>query len=154
MIDLLSFSNYWRSMKDRIPSLQSVHIIANEAQLKDILLLPSNTFPTLLVSIPSSSPINLDSDNIVEINSSILFVLTKVAASDRTSDSIITQLSALQIIVSDIKRFMVDDYVDSRSLGHHIMNRLVINSFSQDPEYNYLGCDGWSMAFKFSSVGY
>lgn len=63
-------------------------------------------------------------------------------------------MDLMQGIMKDIKDFMLNDKVSCESAYHELMSRLNEKSFHQDPEYNYLGCDGWSLSFKFGSMGY
>jgi hypothetical protein len=154
MILLTAYDSYWQAKKTAFPAIKSVHLVANEAQLKDVINKPGEQFPMLLATIPSADPESRDVDSISEKNTCLLFILEKVAAADRTAGNYITRMTALQQIMAGIKEEMALDFEGCARPGHAVMQRLDLGSLHQDPEYNYLGCDGWSLSFRFTTLGY
>ena len=153
MISVSDYSAYWQSIKEAIAGLKSAHLVANEAHLKDVINKPGELFPMLLATIPSADPQSRDIDSMAEINTCLIFILDKVAAADRTNANYITKMTQLQEIIKDVKEHMALDYEGCSRPGHTIMQRLELGSMHQDPEYNYLSCDGWSLSFRFTTLG-
>lgn len=153
MVDIRAYYYYWKDMVGRIPNLEGAYLVATEAQLQKKV---SNIadYPIIVATIPSADPDSKNEDNTGEKNTGLIFVLKKVAESDRTDDSYIDDMARMQTIMKLIKEIMLEDKVDCEASHHEIMRFLDENSFHQDPEYNYLGHDGWSLSFRFGSSGY
>ena len=153
MIDFTTYKNYWEGIKSRIPEIKSVLTVATEHHLsksiKDI-----SEFPLLVAVIPSADPVSRDIDNVKEMNTALIFVLTKLAESDTTDETYTAAMQQTQEAMKLVKNTIAADFADCDSAYHNVMERLDVNSFHQDPEYNYLGCNGWSLSFKFKSIGY
>jgi hypothetical protein len=141
-------------MIERVDGLGSSHLVANEAQLKDIINKPGSQFPMLLATIPSSSSNTRDADAAAEVSTCLIFVLDKAAASDRTTGNYIDKMAQLQQTMQAIKQVMLADYAMCDSPGHQVMKDLALQSLNQDPEYNYLGTDGWSLSFRLETDGW
>lgn len=153
MVDIRTYSEYWDDMVTRITELKDAFLVATEAQLQkrvnDIV-----EYPVLVTSVPSADPDSKDEDNIAETNSCLIFVLKKVADSDRTDANYLNDMELMQNIMKAIKNNMLDDKTNCDATYHSLMSKLNEKSFHQDPEYNYLGHDGWSLSFKMGSEGY
>ena len=153
MVPIREYKEYWDEMVNRITNLKEAILVSDEKDLgkkiKDVKL-----FPILVATVPSSDPDSVDEDNIGESNSCLLFVLKAVTESDRTDNKYINDMELLQVIMKAVKDNMKSDMVTCNAPGHSLMSNLNVKSFHQDPEKNYLGCDGWSLSFKMGSVGY
>jgi len=149
MINIKTYRQYWIDMVTRITGLEDQIIVANEAQLKNKLT-KNVKYPLLVATVPSSNPASLDAYNVKESNTGFIFILTKVAASDRDNDSYINTMESLQVVMKNIKEAMTEDFEQCKAP----MSQLDVRSFHEDPEYNYLGHDGWSLSFKFDTSGY
>lgn len=153
MVNIRTYKEYWADMVTRVPELKASHIVAIESQLQKIISdIPE--FPIIVATVPSADPDSRDEDNTGETNSALIFVLKRVNENDRTDDNYIDDMALMQNIMKQIKDNMLADKVDCDAGYHDIMSYLDVKSFHQDPEYNYLGCDGWSLSFKVGSVGY
>lgn len=148
MIRIGEYKAYWQTIIALVPDLQQAVMVANEAQLKDVLT-GTPQYPILVATIPSASADGRDVDAYSERNSALIFVLEKTAASDRTSDSYLAMMDRLQLVCAAIKARMLEHYAGC----HPVMKRLDVGSLHMDPEYNYLGHDGWSLSFKFTTNG-
>jgi hypothetical protein len=153
MIGIRAYKQYWTNLATRIDGLQGAYLVANEAQLKNVVADIAD-YPVLVATVPSADADSRDEDNTGEVSTGIVFVLKKVADSDRTQDSYVDDMEQMQQIMSVVKQTMLDDKTNCASDYHPLMHRLQVGSMHQDPEYNYLGHDGWSMSFKLGSVGY
>lgn len=149
MINIKTYRQYWIDMVTRITGLEGQIIVANEAQLKNKLT-KNVKYPLLVITVPSANPASRDADNVIENNTGLIFLLTKVAASDRDVDNYVNTMESLQNIMKNIKEAMTDDLARCKAP----MTQLDVRSFHEDPEYNYLGHDGWSLSFQFGTVGW
>lgn len=152
MISVKTYNSYWQSMIARVMGINQAHLVANEAQLAK-LLTKDIEYPVLIATIPSGDPDSRDSDSVSEKNTCLIFILEKIADSDREGANI-DMMDKLQLLMAEVKNEMKADYEDCDLPGHIVMSRLELQSMHQDPEYNYLGHDGWSLSFKFSTLGY
>jgi len=148
MISITTYRDYWKEMVNRIDGLEDTTLVANEAQLKNKLT-KEVRYPLLVATVPSADPDSHNADNTGEKNSALIFVLEKVAASDRDSDNYVATMEKLQQIMKKVKEAMIEDFENCLMP----MKELEIQSFHQDPEYNYLGHDGWSLSFRFATAG-
>ena len=153
MVNISTYRDYWDNMVSRITNLKAAYLVATETQLQKKVSDISD-YPVLVATIPSADPDSKDEDNIKETNTGLIFVLKKVPDSDRTDANYVTDMELMQDIVKAIKDNMLDDKTNCNATYHDLMSNLNEKSFHQDPEYNYLGHDGWSLSFKFGSLGY
>lgn len=155
MILVQRFKEYFDHCVDDIKALKSAHIVATEEglgqKIKDIGI---DQIPFLVAVIPSADPDSRDTDSVKEKNMSVLFVLTKRDPQDKDESSFINDMGHTQDITKLVKTMMKDDKDDCDAKFHDVMKYLDVNSMHQDPEYNYLGCDGWSLSFQFDTIGF
>lgn len=140
-------------MLARVVALKQADLVANEAQLGVLVTKPNIAYPLLVATIPSGDPDSRDADSLGEKNSCLIFVLSKIAASDRSGTIDIALMDTLQIAIEQVKLMLIADFTDCSLPGHSVMQRLDLQSMHMDPEYNYLGHDGWSLSFKFTTLG-
>lgn len=155
MITINDYRNYWKHAVFEIADLKSYHLVATEEGLgKKIKDLKASDFPAVIAVIPSANPDSRDVDNVKEINQALIFVLIRRGAADRSDEVYVTDMDLTQAVMKDIKQLMTDDKSNCDSEYHEHMKRLQVGSFHQDPEYNYVGCDGWSLSFEFETEGF
>lgn len=154
MIKLQDFKNYFDAYLTRIPAIKRCILVANEPQLLDYIKnMPESDFPALVVLIPSSDSIAANPDNIMEANSCLIYILSKINKLDETPASWFTNMGTTQQIMSDVKNMMLADRGNHDVMGH-LLQRLDLNRMHTDPEYNYLGCNGWSLSFLILTPGF
>lgn len=153
MISIKKYKQYWEHILTEVPDLKAMALVATEEglgkKIKD-----QKDFPLLVVIIPSSDPRSPDPDNIRELNQGIIFILYHRAASDQTDDNYVEDMDNTQLIMKAVKEAMHTDMAECELEFHPEMKELDTNSFHMDPEYNFLGCHGWSLSFQFLSTGY
>ncbi|MFZ4463073.1 MAG: hypothetical protein ACOYN5_04460, partial [Bacteroidales bacterium] len=132
MISIITYNNYFQSMITRVPGIMQVHLVANEAQLAK-LLTKDIEYPVLIATIPSGDNDSRDSDSVVEKNTGLIFILEKIADSDREGANI-DMMDKLQLLMAGVKNAMKADYEDCDLPGHSVMSRLELQSMHQDPE--------------------
>lgn len=151
MVNIRTYKEYWENIAERIGDLKAAYLVANEAQLKDLVANIAD-YPILVATVPSADPNSRDVDNMSETNACLLFVLVKIAAADRLAGLDIESMELTQNVMKQVKDMMIHDFGDCDSEFHELMRFLNISSFHQDPEYNYLGHDGWSLSFRFDTL--
>lgn len=151
MVGIKKYKEYWKDIVSRIEGLKSAHLVANEAQLKNKVANIAE-YPILVATVPSSGSSSKDEDNTSDSNLGLIFILKKVADSDRTEGSYEDDMQLMQDVMQEVRDLMEADKVDCEATYHELIERLDVSSFNQDPEYNYLGHDGWSLSFKFADV--
>jgi len=150
-----TYKDFWKYIVANVSELNDYLVVSTEEGLgKKIKDLDQSKFPLLVAVLPSADPKSPNVDNEVEINQAIIFVLVKKAQSDRTDDNFISDMDATMQAMSAVKDLMVENKSNCNNQYHNIMERLDVGSFHQDPEYNYLGCDGYSLSFQFNTVGF
>lgn len=155
MISITRFKEYWAHCANDLKAINSYHVVPTEEALgKKINNLKKTDFPVLVAVIPSSNPKSMDSDSVLESNQCLVFILGKRPVSDKTDDTLISDMSITQSAMQQLKNLMLADRNDCDAEFHDVMKRLNVMSLHQDPEYNYLGCDGWSLSFEFDTLGF
>lgn len=152
MVNIKTYKDYWENIASRIGDLKAAYLVANEAQMKDIVANIAD-YPILVATVPSADPNSRDVDNMSETNTCLLFVLKKVAAADRPPGIDVDSMEQTQSAMAKVKEYMLEDFANCDAPYHNLMQYLSVGSFHQDPEYNYLGHDGWSLSFKFDVAG-
>lgn len=155
MIKISDYKSYWEHVLDELTAdgLKYVALVATEEglgkKIKDI-----KEFPALISIIPSSDPVSPNTDTIGEMNSGMIFVLMKRPQSDQSDSVFLSDMDTTQELMKKVKELMTEDKTNCDAEFHLFMKRLDVQSMHQDPEYNYLGCNGWSLSFQFETLGF
>lgn len=157
MITVTNYKGYWDHVVTELTpdGLKKAYLVATEEGLgKKINNLKGTESPFLVAIIPSSDPKSPDDDAVGEVNSGMIFILHKRSHSDQSDSVFISDMDNTQAIMKKVKELMQHDKITCSSAYHVTMERLILNSMHQDPEYNYLGCNGWSLSFQFETIGF
>jgi len=157
MITVTNYKNYWDHVVTELTpdGLKKAYVVATEERLtKKINDLKGSESPFLVAIIPSSDPKSIDDDAVGEVNSGMIFILQKRAHADQDDATFLQDMDTTQAIMKKVKELMQHDKITCSSAYHSIMERLNLSSLHQDPEYNYLGCNGWSLSFQFETLGF
>lgn len=145
MIQVAQLSQFIHQATLAIDGLESSHLIITEGHLANRLTsMPVSKFPTLIAVMPSaSSGPSRDADNIQFNNQLLFYILKKISYPGRTFLQEAEDYQQTQDILNALIRFMLQiKEQETCSPWYHLQE----NSFQIDPEYNYMGCDGWSLA--------
>ncbi|MFZ4705402.1 MAG: hypothetical protein ACOYMF_05280 [Bacteroidales bacterium] len=154
MISVGTYNDYFKQLISRVSGLKSFILIANEPQLADnIRNMDDSEFPALVALIPSADSISRDPDNILETSTCLIYVLKKFEHNDQTPTTFLSVMLETQNIMQAIKLQMLADRAD-HAIFSHLLERIDLSRMHTDPEYNYLGCNGWSLSFLISTPGY
>lgn len=150
------FTSYFKNdIKNAIDEISEVFIVANESQLSDKIKSITKSQIFLVVIVPSAD-INAESvDDIKKNNSCLLYVLKFYNSKDKTSTDFENAMEETQDVLVAIEDKMTDD-VNTAAHGNcpHIMHYFDPNNMHEDPEYNFLGCNGWSLSFNLTTPGF
>ena len=154
MIPIKLYADYFKTMLDKNIGIKSVIIVATEPQLANhIREMAAGDFPALIALVPSADSIAQNSDTILEANQCLIYVLIKIDSTLETRDSFIDKMEESQNILASIKNIMLADRAQ-HEVFNHLLERIDLNRMHTDPEYNYLGCNGWSLSFILSTPGF
>lgn len=152
MTDINFLNTYIAGIRTRLIadgySIENYYLVRTEAELtSDIKNLPAGRFFIAAV-IPGSDTRALSFDNVKEAENWLIYALEKRDIKNETHQTRVTDVGAQQRIITAIKNMIRAD-MESRVIPCNI--RPDLNSMHTDPEYRYMGCDGYSVSFKVES---
>ncbi len=154
MISIKTYSAYFEGFVGRSAELKSFHLVSNEAQMQSCIRdMAASTFPALIALVPSADSVAQNVDSILEVNSCLIYVVSKIDSTTETGASFLANMDTTQSILTQIKNFMLSDR-GQHSVFNHLLERIDINGMHTDPEYNYLGANGWSLSFSILTPGF
>ena len=154
MTDLHFYKEYWLSFIDRYMGITRVILVRSEDELRDKIATIKTKEPFLVVVIPSSDTDSPDHDNIRERETCIIYLLIKVSRQNQTEKDIEADQIFTQVKISALKSFMLADAQDGTHPHIEMLRQIEFSSMHTDPEYNYLGCDGYSLSFTLITKGF
>lgn len=121
--------------------------VTTESQLsKKMGDLKATHFPLLVVVTPSYGTDARDHDNVRDIPQMLFFVLKRNMLQSATGASEIADADETLAITRQIKNYLISGFPGQ--FDCIIPAAIEPNSFNIEPEWNYLGCDGWSISFQ------
>jgi len=153
MIPLKIYKGLWDAIAEKVGTFNNVFCVSDESEMQDRIDQLSDQEYLLVAVIPSSNMTALDLDTVSEIDNCVLYVLQKTDPSTMTPDEILDQRSHLQWLMTEIKFMMLMLAGDTVNYNDFtlLMKKLTDGKIHTDPEYNYLGCTGWSISFDIKS---
>jgi hypothetical protein len=146
------YSYFGAIPNNRIPAIKGFVMVFNQDDLAEHIR-NMNLFPAIVLVMPGAKTTSRDEDNIVDGSECLLFVLKKLDLKNLATNGIINEMDYLQNDVEKLKQLMVDDMHNHDTPGH-LMHDLDPDGMTTEPEYNYLGCYGWSLAFMINRPGF
>jgi hypothetical protein len=154
MISIKTYHDYFDSIVERSAALKSFRLVSNEAQMQSCIRdMPTSGFPALIALVPSADSVAQNIDSILEVNSCLIYVVSKIDSTTETNANFLANMETTQGILVQIKNFMLSDR-SQHSVFNHLLERVDINGMHTDPEYNYLGANGWSLSFSILTPGF
>jgi len=155
MVPVRAYKTYFLTYLQRDPRITRVDFVIKESHLAKIIKEVKATDIMLAVVIPSADATAFDEDNLGDNNSGLIYVLKPAGRSTDTDSKMIDRIETTQLVIENIKALMLVDKTH-HELGFcpNFMTELDINSMHTDPEYDFLGCDGWSLSFNFKTNGF
>jgi len=121
--------------------------VTTEGELsRKIGQLAASDFPLLVVVTPSFSTLAPDADNVQHIAAQLFFILANGRFQNETQASLQADMDLTLSIAMAIKSFLINGFPNQPHCP--FQGTVFPDSFNLDPEYNFLGCNGWSMSFQ------
>ncbi len=148
MLKISKYKEILLDFKDNISGIEEFFTARTEEELKRRIKEIDHFF--LIGIIPSANTDEKSFDNISENDTIILYVIKPIAERDRDNDDTTLQEEA-QDIISEIKKrlYTIADNYDHAL--HQTIRQINFGTMQTDPEYNYMGCDGYSLSFILKS---
>lgn len=153
MIKIGEFKTYLQTFVTRIEAITKVKLVTTENQLVKYINDFEDTDIVLVGIIPSADSKGRDVDNLIEMETVLLFILGKINSSSQNEDDEFSKMETFQNTITALKSLLVADK-ENTEIECTLMKGLDLNSIHTDPEYNYLGCNGYSLAFNIISHGF
>ena len=155
MILLATYKTFWDHIAGVI-QCSTVMLVSDESELQKKIRDVADGEKILVAVIPSSDIFALDRDDYSEIDSCFVFILKKSDAASLTESELLAEREETQGMMIAAKTEMLrlaDDFTNHPDAIPHLMRHLVEGKIHTDPEYNYLGCNGWSISFSLRTLG-
>ena len=154
MVRIRQYNDYFKGMLLKVPALKSFILVTAESDLMEkIRNISDDDFPLLIAVIPSADSIAPDPDNVLEASTCFLYVVKKLIQDSSSDESFLTLMETTQDVFTAVKLQMAADK-SNHDTSPHFMHRMDLNRMHSDPEYNYLGCAGWSLSFNLLTPGF
>lgn len=125
--------------------------VTTESELsRKVPNLKTNHFPLLVYVTPSFDPEGKDADNMKEVASMLFFVLKNGRFQSEKESTQQADMDETLSIIKDLKQYLINGFPSNPDCV--VPNGVIPHSFHIDPEFNYLGCNGWSMSFQIKTV--
>lgn len=132
---------------DSIAELNGYEWVTTESELsRKVPNKKVNDFPLLVVVTPSFDVEGQDADSVRDVAQLLFFVLKRNRGQGEKETTQVTDMDETLAIVQQIKGYLLGGFPGVEDCA--MPNDIVPHSFHIDPEFNYLGCDGWSMSFQ------
>jgi hypothetical protein len=83
-----------------------------------------------------------------------VYSLEKVSRNNLDEEDLVTAQELTQGKIKSIKQLIMAEAADCDAEYHLICRDIDLNRMHTDPEYNFLGCDGYSLSFKLNTIGF
>lgn len=146
MIKLVDFKEFWEQYIELISDLKHIFLVASEAELtKKISSVPKKDI-FLAVITPSADRKAKSSDNMLDMHTLVFYILSSFNRSEVKDDEYYILMDKCAEAWNIIDNRIQEEF----RLGTcQIFGRIDWNSLHIDPEENFLGCNGYSVSFKF-----
>jgi len=146
MVNISSLLSLAENLKNNT-ELNHVIWVTTESELSKKLPKASLTsFPALVVVTPSYDSKGSDRESIRDITSLIFFILSKQSHQNIKEEELVMDMDKTLSICKQIETILISGFPNQDTC--YISNHVDPESFHIDPEFNYLGCNGWSMTFE------
>jgi hypothetical protein len=148
MVDLGRLDDFGAAVVEECENIKSYVVVSNEAELKDVMD-HVRYYPLLVCVIPQATGDDMGHDNIAERNMGLFYVL-KPMKEKMTRQQRMDLWKETQLGMKELKEFIHNgicgDFAD-------MMNDCDFSSREQQPEYQLVDCQGWSLMFSYSTDG-
>ncbi|HNW73975.1 MAG TPA: hypothetical protein PKN44_10145 [Bacteroidales bacterium] len=155
MILISTYESLWGYFCRKIQSISRHFVVADVDEMQEIASDLADGEVVLIAVIPSSDIETSNFDDIEEIDTCWVFVLKKSDPSSMTREELSRHRNVTQQIITDVKKEILrltSDYAVENNYTR-LLHGLVPGRMHTDPEYNFLGCNGWSLSFAIKTKG-
>jgi hypothetical protein len=149
MIGLDRLDDFGAAAVAECDNIKSYVVVSCEAELREYMDYVRE-YPLLVVVIPQATGDDISHDNVAERNIALFYVL-------KPMKEIMTHAQRMDLWIEtqegmkELKEFIHDgicgDFAD-------MLNDCDFSSRDQQPEYQLVDCQGWSLMFSFSTDGF
>lgn len=136
-----------RAILKAFPGVEAdnVKLFRTEAELSQVI---KDLSGWLLVAIvPSSDTQAISNNNVFENEQAIVYIIQKIDHKDQDEEDAINGIEDAQQKIFDLKMYLYEIATNCGHVFHPWLKQLELNTLHTDPEYNFLGCDGYSLSF-------
>ena len=128
--------------------LEKVFLVSREEQLQKFIKEIESDKAFGVLVIPASKGEGGNPDNYSESNTLLIYLLQKVNDKNTDHDSYLNILAALQDKLELVKTDFINAIDNCDHAQFILLKKLDVKSTHTDPEFNYMGCHGWSFSFR------
>lgn len=152
MVSVNELYSYFGQMPQRIAAVKDCLMVFNQENLADAIKNQSK-WPAIVVVMPGAKSDGADEDNVSDASECLVFVIEKLDLKNLGKGEMTSKMDYLQGHMETLKSLMLED-MHAHEEPNHLMHYLEPDGMTTEPEYNYLGCYGWSLAFRINSPGF
>lgn len=153
MMRIQIFKSYWDEMANKVFATQAF-LVRSESELAQKIKDVEAGILFLVVVVPSSDTSALNAENIIEKETVVVYAMQKVDRANQNDADMLNSMVYTQDCITNIKSNIYNDATNCNSNYHQYMSRIDFNRLRTDPEYNYFGCDGYSLSLTITSPGF
>lgn len=134
---------------DDCPNIKSYVVVSCEAELREYMDF-IREYPLLVVVIPHAAGDDVSHDNVAERNMALFYVLKpmkEIMTHEQRMDLWIETQSGMKELKEFIHDGICGDFAD-------MFDDCDFGDRDQQPEYQLVDCQGWSLMFSFSTSGF
>jgi len=155
MVPIRQYRTFWEFVQLRIPEIKTVKVVSAEVQMQNFISEVQTDDVLLIAVIPSSETEASSVDDLEDLSPCYIFVLKKTTRADMDEEDRFSDQEVTQAIMNSVMELMwslAEDF-DHQDQNTRLMRRLNLNKMHIDPEYDALGCNGWSLSFTLKTKG-
>lgn len=147
MISASKLNAILEELKNAIPGIKSNRIVVDQEHFATLVNeMFADEFPCILGVLPDAKMTSRSLDDQKFNNSLLFFFVKKVDEKDRASE--LTTIEVYGETIALVDAFFEHVYSSASSAPCNVLSKIEWNSVDVQPEYNFVSCDGYSVAFK------
>lgn len=150
MIQITRLDEFGAAAVVGCPELGEYAVVSSEVELKDQVN-KVKSWPLLVCVMPKSTGDDKGHDNYAEKNTGLFYVISPMSEKLSKQDRV-DLWSSTQVAMKGLKTFIRGQM----EIGSEFYEEFCDADFEgrdQEPEYNFLGCIGWSLMFSYTTSG-
>jgi hypothetical protein len=146
MISITQLTAFANRLKDNT-GLNHVILVTTESELtKKMQSVRIEQFPVMVIVIPSYDASGAGRDDFRLTANVIIFILKRDRFQGANETNSMADMEETLAITQKIIGYLINGFNDSNDCV--FTDGIIPASFHIDPEFNYLGCNGWSLGFQ------